>query len=314
MKRQNQSLANKRIGIFGKGGAGKSTVVVLLAQALQARGYQVCVLDADSTNFGLSQALGIGSPPKPLLDFYGGMVFSGGLVTCPVDDPTPLPNAKIYLDELPSQYYTHNDDGITFLVAGKIGDQGPGAGCDGPVAKIARDIIILGKHQEFVTLIDFKAGFEDSARGAITGLDWAVFVVDPTTASVKMAVDMRNMVNQIKADVLPATAHLENPEMVALANKIFTEAKVEYLVRRMSQLEYIRVEGLMTIGPRFGDPEDSRPYFKAARGAFERLAAKDLPNITMRYLSMGMSNSYQVAIEEGANIVRIGTKLFGERQ
>ena len=99
MKRKSQPLAKKRIGVFGKGGAGKSTVVVLLARVLQARGYQVCVLDADSTNFGLSQALGIGSPPKPLLDFYGGMVFSGGLVTCPVDDPTPLPNANIYLDE-----------------------------------------------------------------------------------------------------------------------------------------------------------------------------------------------------------------------
>jgi len=68
------------------------------------------------------------------------------------------------------------------------------------------------------------------------------------------------------------------------------------------------------MGPRFGNPEDSRPYFKTTRKAFERLAAKDLPNVTMEYLSMGMSNSYLIAIEEGANIVRIGTKLFGERQ
>ncbi len=89
---------------------------------------------------------------------------------------------------------------------------------------------------------------------------------------------------------------------------------VDDLVQRMSELENIRVEGLMTMGPRFGDPEDSRLYFKATRDAFERLAARDLPNITMRYLSMGMSNSYRIAIEEGANIVRIGTKLFGERK
>jgi len=245
MVRQNQLLANKRIGVFGKGGAGKSTVVALLAQTLQARGYQVCVLDADSTNFGLSQALGMDASPKPLLDFYGGTVFSGGLVTCPVDDPTPLPNARIYLDELPSQYYTCNDDGITLLVTGKIGDQGPGAGCDGPVAKIARDFIIRGKHQEFVTLIDFKAGFEDSARGAVTGLDWAVVVVDPTTASVKMAADMRNMVIQIKADVLPATAHLENPEMVALANKIFTEAKIEDVFFVLNQIPNVEIENYL---------------------------------------------------------------------
>ena len=245
MKKHNQPLANKRIGIFGKGGAGKSTVVVLLAGAIQARGYQVCVLDADSTNFGLSQALGIGSPSKPLLDFYGGAVFSGGLVTCPVDDPTPLPNAEIFLDELPPQYYARNEDGITLLVTGKIGDQGPGAGCDGPVAKIARDFVVRGRHQEFVTLVDFKAGFKDSARGAVTGLDWAVIVIDPTTASLKMAVDMRNMVDQIKADVLPATAHLESPEMVALANKIFTEARIEDVFFVLNQVPDSEIENYL---------------------------------------------------------------------
>jgi pyridoxal phosphate enzyme (YggS family) len=64
---------------------------------------------------------------------------------------------------------------------------------------------------------------------------------------------------------------------------------VDGLVSQMSELKYIRVEGLMTMGPRFGDPEDSRPYFQATRQAFERLAAKGLPNVTMQYLSMGMS-------------------------
>ncbi len=68
------------------------------------------------------------------------------------------------------------------------------------------------------------------------------------------------------------------------------------------------------MGPRFGNPEDARPYFKATRGIFEKIAANKLPNVNMRFLSMGMSNSYQIAIEEGANIIRIGTKLFGQRQ
>lgn len=89
--------------------------------------------------------------------------------------------------------------------------------------------------------------------------------------------------------------------------------KVDDLVRRMSDLQHIRVQGLMTMGPRFGDPEDARPYFQATKEAFDRLAKANLPNVEMRYLSMGMSNSYQVAIEEGANMVRLGTVLFGER-
>ena len=86
---------------------------------------------------------------------------------------------------------------------------------------------------------------------------------------------------------------------------------VDGLVRRASELPHVRIQGLMTMGPRFGDPENARPYFRATREAFERLAAAGIPNVEMRYLSMGMSNSHQVAIEEGANMVRIGTGLFG---
>jgi pyridoxal phosphate enzyme (YggS family) len=88
---------------------------------------------------------------------------------------------------------------------------------------------------------------------------------------------------------------------------------VDDLIQRLNKLQHIRVQGLMTMGPRFGDPEEARPYFQVTRAAVERLSTWSLPNVTMRYLSMGMSNSYLVAIEEGANIVRIGTKIFGRR-
>lgn len=94
---------------------------------------------------------------------------------------------------------------------------------------------------------------------------------------------------------------------------VFPE-NIDDLVDKMSGLDHIKINGLMTMGPRFGDPEKSRPYFKATREAFERIAAKNIPNVNMKYLSMGMSNSYLIAIEEGANIIRIGTKLFGERE
>lgn len=86
------------------------------------------------------------------------------------------------------------------------------------------------------------------------------------------------------------------------------------LIKRLSSFSNIRVMGLMTMGPFFGNPQDARPYFRATREIFERIEATNLPNVEMRYLSMGMSNSYRVAIEEGANIVRIGSKIFGERE
>ena len=222
-----KGLAGKRIGVFGKGGSGKSTFVVLLARKLRERGYEVCILDADSTNIGMPGALGIDRTPKTLIDYFGGMVFSGGLVTCPVDDPTPLPEAEFSLDELPSEFYAQSQDGITLLEVGKIGDQGPGAGCDGPISKVARDIKIHQNGEQPVTLVDFKAGFEDSARGVITSLDWAVVVVDPTVAAVEMAASMKDMVRQIKDGVLPATDHLESPELVEWANKIFGQARIK---------------------------------------------------------------------------------------
>jgi len=89
---------------------------------------------------------------------------------------------------------------------------------------------------------------------------------------------------------------------------------VEELVRALSKLKHIRLEGLMTMGPRLGNPEDVRPYFRRTKGIFEKIRTLDLPNINMQYLSMGMTNSYKVAIEEGSNMVRIGTAIFGQRK
>ena len=91
------------------------------------------------------------------------------------------------------------------------------------------------------------------------------------------------------------------------------EEYMEKLIRDISRLEHLRVEGLMTMGPRFGNPEDSRPYFRRTKEIFEKIRDLNIPNVDMKYLSMGMTNSYRVAIEEGSNMVRIGTAIFGPR-
>jgi hypothetical protein len=88
---------------------------------------------------------------------------------------------------------------------------------------------------------------------------------------------------------------------------------VESLVTALKDFKNIRIEGLMTMGPFMGDPEEARSYFLETKRIFELLKGKAMPDIMMRYLSMGMSNSYKVAIEEGANIVRLGALLFGPR-
>ncbi len=89
---------------------------------------------------------------------------------------------------------------------------------------------------------------------------------------------------------------------------------VDHLVRRIAGLDHVHIAGLMTMGPYTGDPEEARPYFVETRTCFEQLKAERIPNVEMRILSMGMTNSYRVAVEEGANLVRIGTKIFGERR
>jgi hypothetical protein len=89
--------------------------------------------------------------------------------------------------------------------------------------------------------------------------------------------------------------------------------EAEPLVRALAGLPHLRVRGLMTMGPFEGDPEDSRPYFKETRRVWEALKTLAIPGTEMRHLSMGMTNSWKVAIEEGATMVRIGTAIFGPR-
>ena len=110
-------LAGQRIGMFGRGGSGKSTCTVLLAQALAKAGYTVCVLDADSTHEGLAEALGADHAPHSLLEWLGGTVFSGGPVTCPVDDPVPLKEARVREEKLPSRFVSQSPEGIRMITS-----------------------------------------------------------------------------------------------------------------------------------------------------------------------------------------------------
>lgn len=88
---------------------------------------------------------------------------------------------------------------------------------------------------------------------------------------------------------------------------------LEQLITAAATLSNIRIMGLMTMGPMAGQPEDSRLYFIETKNIFNRVKKLGLPNVEMKYLSMGMTNSYKIALEEGANIIRIGSRIFGER-
>lgn len=93
----------------------------------------------------------------------------------------------------------------------------------------------------------------------------------------------------------------------------FRPEDVVQSVSTMAQFSHIRIKGLMSIPPPTTDPESARPYFRSLRELAHRIAAQQLPSVSMDELSMGMSNDYEVAIEEGATLVRVGTAIFGAR-
>ena len=93
---------------------------------------------------------------------------------------------------------------------------------------------------------------------------------------------------------------------------VLPEAVVN-LVSEIALLESVQIRGLMTMGPLVSDPEQLRPIFRETKALLDRIAAEEIPGMSMNILSMGMSDSYAVAIEEGATMVRLGTTIFGPR-
>ena len=89
--------------------------------------------------------------------------------------------------------------------------------------------------------------------------------------------------------------------------------ETEALIRKTAVLPGIRICGLMTIAPYVDDPEENRNVFRALRKLSVDIAAKNIDNVNMSFLSMGMTGDFEVAIEEGATHVRVGTGIFGER-
>jgi len=138
-----------------------------------------------------------------------------------------------------------------------------------------------------------------------------VFDMIETVDSMKLAGAIDKACKKIEK-VMPILMEINSGEESQKAG-VMPEDAVS-LARNMSELNNIRLMGLMTMGPFAGDPEESRPYFQKTKKLFEEIREMNLPGVEMKYLSMGMSNSYKVALEEGANLVRIGTKLFGERE
>lgn len=128
--------------------------------------------------------------------------------------------------------------------------------------------------------------------------------------SLRLAEEIHNRAGE-KGIVMPILIEV-NIAKEASKYGVFPE-ECEALVRRISALKSVRVKGLMTVAPFAPNAEDNRQYFKALKQLSVDIMTKNIDNIDMGVLSMGMTGDYQVAIEEGADYVRVGTGIFGER-
>jgi len=167
---------------------------------------------------------------------------------------------------------------------------------------------------------------EDKFRVIGRAVQWH-FIGHLQRNKIKRAVEIFDMIQTLDSDEIAQgidkVCGLKNKVMPVLIeiNSAREEQKfgvlpenTELLIRRISQSKHIKISGLMTMGPNLLNPEELRPYFKETRQLFERIKSMNFPNVEMKFLSMGMSDSYQIAIQEGANLVRIGTAIFGKRK
>lgn len=131
------------------------------------------------------------------------------------------------------------------------------------------------------------------------------------------SVDSLRLANQIETEFAKKNEIANILIEVNMANEEskfgITSETTEQLVREISKLEHIRIKGLMTIAPYTDNPETNREYFRNMKKLSVDITEKNIDNVSMNVLSMGMTGDYQVAIEEGATMIRVGTGIFGER-
>jgi len=146
------------------------------------------------------------------------------------------------------------------------------------------------------------------------------------TNKVKKAVDLFDLIQSVDSlkvirNINRRARDIEKVQKVFLQVNIGNESQkygfgpdeVKKAINDIHSLGNVRVEGLMCIPP-FLPPEETRPYFRKMKTLFDEVKPENRDNIDIRELSMGMSNDYRIAIEEGATMVRVGSAIFGERK
>ncbi len=198
-------------------------------------------------------------------------------------------------------------------------------------------VAVSKTHPPELVRVAYAAGLRDfgenrvqeatSKRQALTGLGATWHMLGHLQSNkVRIARDLFQWVHSVDSPRLaeklaqvgdPALAPLPVLIEVNLAGETskagVRAGDVEALAEQIAPFATLKLRGLMVIPPYSENPEDVRPYFRQLRALASSIEARKIPNVSMRELSMGMSNDFAVAIEEGATIVRVGTAIFGGR-
>ncbi len=175
----------------------------------------------------------------------------------------------------------------------------------------------------------FGENYLQEARGKILalgpGVNWH-FVGHLQTNKARAVVELFELIHSVDRVKLAqaleqAAARLDKIQEILVEVNLAGEAsksgappeEVPDLVREISRLPHLRLLGLMTMPPYFADPERVRPFYRALRELRDRLRRRGVTDSPLNELSMGMSGDFEVAVEEGATLVRVGTAIFGQR-
>jgi CO dehydrogenase maturation factor len=192
-----EKKGSMKISVCGKGGAGKSVIVTLLANEFRARGYRVLVVDSDESNSSLYRILGFDHPPVPLMELVGGkrglkdkmaVRFSSGEAEVKME---VLSQDRILVKDIPSQHIVQRD-GIRLMNIGKILHSLEGCAC--PMGVLSREFLRkVYLEADEVAIVDMEAGVEHFGRGVETSVDRVLVIVEPSLESLELALKVKEL-------------------------------------------------------------------------------------------------------------------------
>lgn len=206
-----------KISVCGKGGSGKSTIVALLANAAQERGFPILVVDSDESNSGLFRMLGFKDPPVPLMELVGGKA----VLKKKMQEPGVLEQSVITIEDIPTGY-TRSRDGLVLVSIGKILQSLEGCAC--PMGVLSREFLRkLRLAEQGIAIVDMEAGLEHFGRGIDEAIDQVVLVVEPSFESINIAERIRDLAAGM------------NKEAAAVLNKMPSEKVTKRLKKELSK-------------------------------------------------------------------------------